>query len=61
MEQYLREQALAGAQLFYAIYSLPKDKVTELFREASPGFVRAYARASDAFMGRANPAEGIES
>jgi hypothetical protein len=43
------EKADAGAQLFFALYGLPKDKVAALFKDCSPGFMRAYMRASDAY------------
>jgi hypothetical protein len=44
------EKADAGAQLFFSIYHLPRAVVTELFKNASPGFIRSYARAQGAFM-----------
>lgn len=44
------EQAQAGAHLYYALYSLPLDVITELFRNAPQGFLKAYARAQDAYQ-----------
>lgn len=48
--QNLIEKADAGAQLFFAIYHMRKEKVQAVFKDASPGFCRAYMRASSAFL-----------
>lgn len=39
----------AGARLTYALYHLPRDTVTALFKDASPGFIKAYDQATSAF------------
>lgn len=52
---HLIEQAQAGAQLYYAIYTLPVDVVMPLFRDAPKGFLKAYMRAQEAYQPRKRP------
>lgn len=39
----------AGALLTFAVWTLPKDTAIALFKEASPGFTKAYMAATAAY------------
>lgn len=39
----------AGAQLTFAVWSLPQDTVLALFKDAPQAFIKAYAAAQQAY------------
>lgn len=45
----LIDKADAGARLFFAIHNMPRDNVTEVFKHATDGFLRAYRNACRAY------------
>lgn len=49
LEQDAITKMNAGAMLTFAVWSLPKDVVTELFKNAPTSFHQAYQAASQAY------------
>lgn len=49
IQQDLILKANAGAMLTFAVWSLPKDTVLALFKDAPTSFVKAYGAATEAY------------
>jgi hypothetical protein len=49
IEQDIIVKANAGAMLTFAVWSLPKDVVSDLFKGAPTSFVKAYMAATAAY------------
>lgn len=49
IEQDIIMKANAGAMLTFAVWSLPKDVVKDLFKNAPAAFTQAYGAACDAY------------
>jgi hypothetical protein len=49
LEQDVIAKVNAGAQLTFAVWSLPKDVVSALFKDAPASFSKAYGAACDAY------------
>jgi hypothetical protein len=49
LEQDVIAKVNAGAMLTFAVWSLPKDVVSELFKNAPQAFHKAYGAATEAY------------
>lgn len=49
LEQDVIAKVNAGAMLTFAVWSLPKDVVSELFKNAPHAFLTAYGAATEAY------------